>query len=78
MLKHRNLKNLKKKKKKHQYRHIRTTFKRLFYMHMDKLGKSKGQEKEKRNLLLYKTQIPFFFYNLTSGVSVVRLTSVAS
>lgn len=47
-------------------------------MHMDKLGKSKGQEKEKRNLLLYKTQIPFFFYNLTSGVSVVRLTSVAS
>lgn len=70
--------NLKNLKKKHHYRHIAISFERLFYMHKGKLRK-RGQEKEKEACSYDKAQIPLFlFYNLTSGVSVVRLTSVTS
>lgn len=68
-------------KKKHQYRHI-ASFERLFYMHTDKLQKKQRTKRKKQEeiYLFGKRQILLFlsFYNLTSGVSVVRLTSVTS
>lgn len=78
MLKYRHLKNFKKKNTNiDKSRHLSNDFS----ICTGQDGKKKKSKKKKRKGICFykKTHIPFLiFYNLTSGVSVVRLTSVAS